>query len=61
MDNIINFKNNIIKELNETPDRYNAYQIMNSKGLSELEYFPVDMVYEIIDNIFDELKNKEKV
>lgn len=59
---IVNYRNDIIKDLNNTKDRYNAYQIMNTKGLSDLEYVPIDTVYEIIDKRFDEyIKNKEKV
>ncbi len=59
---IVNFRNKIINDLNHTPDRYNISQISKYKGLHELEYFPIDTVYEIIDEAFIEyIKNKEKV
>ncbi len=58
---LVELKNRIILEFNNTVDRYNSYKITNSKGLLRLEYFPVDTVYEIIDEVFDEyIKNKEK-
>lgn len=58
---LVEFKNKIISEFNNTVDRYNSYKITNSRGLLRLEYFPVDTVYEIIDKAFDEyIKNKEK-
>ena len=45
---LVDFRNDLVKRLNNTPDRYSR------------EYFDVDTVYEIIDELFIKyVKNKE--
>ena len=62
---LVDFRNDLVRRLNNTPDRYSLRDIANllvynSKKILNREYFDVDTVYEIIDELFIKyVKNKE--
>ena len=63
---LVDFRNDLVRRLNNTPDRYSLRDIANllvynSKKILNREYFDVDTVYEIIDELFIKyVKNKEE-
>ena len=62
--NLTKFKNEIIQKLNKTYNRYTLKDInnlFNNKSI-DIEFFVVDDVYEIIDELFLKyIKNKEGI
>ena len=62
--NLTKFKNEIIQKLNKTYNRYTLKDINNlfNNKSTDIEFFVVDDVYEIIDELFLKyIKNKEGI
>lgn len=58
--NLIKFKNEIIQKLNNTYNRYTLKDINNlfNNKTTDIEFFAVDNVYEIIDELFSKYYKK---
>lgn len=50
----LNFRNELIKRLNENANRY------LSKEYPQLEFFEVDEAYEIIDRVYDGISEDDR-
>ena len=58
--NLTKFKNEIIQKLNNTYNRYTLEDINNlfNNKTTDIEFFAVDDVYEIIDELFSKYYKK---
>lgn len=59
--NLTKFKNEIIQKLNNTYNRYTLKDINNlfNNKATDIEFFAVDDVYEIINELFSKYYNKK--